>query len=61
MYELKTYARDKNGNRGKLLYTSKYPTKEGRDRALAATRRLCKNQWKFPTEWNLKNAVIIAV
>ncbi len=59
MYELKTYARDKNGNRGKLLYTSKYPTKEQRDRAVKATIRLCKNQWKYPKSWNLKNVVIV--
>lgn len=61
MYEVKTYARDKNGNRGALLATSKYPTAEAAAKAKSATIYLCKNQHHFPKEWkwNIKDVIIV--
>lgn len=59
MYELKIYARDKNGNRGKLISTSKYPTQEQAEIARRATIWLCKNQYKFPNEWKLKSCIAV--
>ena len=59
MYNVEIYARDKNGNRGDLLHTCSYPTKEQAARAKSALIYLCTNQYKFPKEWNLKNVIIV--
>lgn len=59
MHEVKIYARDKNGNRGPLISTIKYPTAEQATRAKAAIIWLCANQWKFSKEWKLKRTIVI--
>ena len=59
MTELKIYARDKNGNRGPLITTIKYPTKEEAEVAKRAIIWLCINHRKFPKEWNLKRCVAV--
>lgn len=59
MHEVKIYARDKNGNRGPLITTILYPTEEQAKKAKAAIIWLCKNQWKFPKEWNIKHAIVV--
>lgn len=58
MYEVKIYARDKNGNRGPLISTAKYPTKQEAQRAKTAYITLCRFQYRWPKEWNLKNVII---
>lgn len=57
MVELKVYARDKNGNRGPLMFTNKYPTQEQAEVAKRSLIWLCINQRKFSKEWNLKQCV----
>lgn len=59
MFPVKLYKRDKNGNRGDLITTAWYPTKEAQQAARKATIWLCVNQWKFPKEWTLKNAIVV--
>ena len=59
MHEVKIYTRDKNGNRGELLHTIKYPTEREAARAKSALIYLCTNQYKFPKEWTLKNVIIV--
>ena len=59
MHEVKIYARDKKGNKGPLITTMKYPTKEQAERAKAAVIFLCRNQYRYRKEWSLKNAIIL--
>ena len=59
MYEVKIYARDKNGNRGNLIETKKYPTERSAARAKSALIYLCTNQYRFSKEWTLKNVIIV--
>lgn len=59
MHKLEIYERDKNGNRGKLITTSWYPSKEQADVARRAVIWLCINQWKFPKEWTLKSCIAV--
>lgn len=59
MYELKLYARDKNGNRGPLITTIKYPTQEQKEVARRAIIWLCINRQKFPREWDLKRCIAV--
>lgn len=59
MHEVKIYARDKNGNRGPLITTIKYPDEAQAKRAKSAIIWLCKNQWKFRKEWNIKQAIVV--
>lgn len=59
MNEVRIYERDANGNRGKLLFTSKYPNKQQAMRAKSAYIHLCTNQRRYAKEWNLKNVIII--
>ena len=54
MHEVKIYARDKKGNKGPLITTMKYPTKEQAERAKAAVIFLCRNQYRYRKEWSLK-------
>lgn len=59
MTELKIYARDKQGNRGPLISTIKYPTLEQAEVAKRAIIWLCINQHKFQKEWKLKKCVAV--
>ena len=59
MSELKIYARDKNGNRGPLITTARYPSQEAKEVARRAIIWLCINRHKFPDEWNLKRCIAI--
>lgn len=61
MYKVEIYSRDKNGNRGALMSTAKYPTKEQAERAKSALIWLCKNQFKFPKQWNLNIKKVVIV
>ena len=58
MHELQCYARDKNGNKGPLIFKAWYPTKETAEKAKSAVIWLCNNQKKFPKEWNIKRAIV---
>ena len=59
MYEVKIYARDKNGNRGPLISRSLYPTQEQAKKAKAALIHLITNQRKYSKHWSLKNATVV--
>lgn len=59
MFPVKLYKRDKNGNRGELITTKYYPSKEAAQTARKAIIWLCVNQWKFPKEWSLKNVIVV--
>lgn len=59
MFPVKLYKRDKNGNRGELITTKYYPSKEAAQKARKAIIWLCVNQWKFPKEWSLKNVIVV--
>lgn len=58
MFRLDIYARDKNGNRGPLISSAYYPTKEEAEKAKSALIWLCVNQRHFPKEWRLKRTII---
>ena len=57
MANLNIYAQDKRGNRGPLITTAKYPTREQAEIAKRAIIWLCINQYKFPHEWKLKKCI----
>lgn len=59
MFRLDIFARDKNGNRGPLITTSYYPSKEEAVRAKSALIDLCVNQRYIRDMWKLKRTVII--
>ena len=56
--EVKIYERTTDGNRGKLLFTSKYPNKKAAQIAKSAYIYLCINQKRYAKEWNLRNVII---
>lgn len=58
MFKVEIYKRDKNGNRGNLITTIKYPEVYQAAKAKAALQYLCTHQNRFPKEWNLKNCII---
>lgn len=59
MSEIKIYKRLNDGNRGSLLTTIKYPTKDAADLAKQSLIHLCKNQYRFKKEWSMKNVIIV--
>lgn len=59
MNEVRVYERLGDGNRGKLLFTSKYPNKQQATRAKSAYIHLCTNQRRYAKEWNLRNVIVV--
>lgn len=59
MSEIKIYKRLDDGNRGSLLTTIKYPTKDDANSAKRSLIHLCKNQYRYKKEWNMKNVIIV--
>lgn len=58
MYRIDIFSRDKNGNRGKLITSSYYPTEQKALKAKDSIKYLSLNQRKFGAVWILKNIIV---
>lgn len=58
MYRIDIFNRDKKGNKGSLITSIHYPTKDDACRAQSSLIHLVKNQYKYKDQWSIKSAIV---